>query len=383
MKLKKTRYPGVYTYETGNDKVFYISYRLRREDGTCKQVQEVAGRQKRDGMTPATASHIRSRRMLGKQLPNQARREKARAEKLKTQWTIGRLWEEYQHANPDRKEKGTQSLFCKYIDPYFGNKKPADILALDIDRLKRRELKDKSPQTVAHILGLLRRICRFAEARGLCPGPGFTIQLPRVSNEKTEDLTPEQLMMLLAVIDDHIKNRTSQRTGAYMMKLALLTGMRRGEMFKLKWDAIDWHRKNITLKDAKSGRDEIIPMSSYAERLLAEVRDHKIKSPFVFPGKNGAQLVDIKKQVNQIKKEAELPADFRALHGLRHVFASQLVSHGVSLDIVSKLLTHKGRSVTNRYAHIRDDVLKEAAELAGKLLEELVPANVSALKNIG
>lgn len=382
----KTNYAGVY-YIMGTDaatgkpeKIFHIRYRTKRRDGSWQEHTETAGRQHRDAMTPTRASHIRAKRMHGDQLPNRARRAKAKAAKLNKIWTVSTLWDEYQRANPDRKEKGMDSLFNKYIGPNFADKEPKDILALDIDRLKRRDLKDKSPQTVAHVLGLIRRIVRFGTTRGLCQGPGFTIQLPRVNNQKTEDLTPKQMARLLEIIDHHMKYNTPQRQGATMMKLALLTGMRRGEMFKLHWDEIDWHRKNITLRDAKSGQDEIIPMSKYAEQLLCEIKSYGEKSQFVFPGNGGGQLVDIKKQVNKIKAEAGLPADFRPLHGLRHVFASMLVSNGVSLDVVSRLLTHKGRSVTHRYAHFEDGILRQASELAGRLVEEAQAGNVLQLK---
>lgn len=377
MKRQKTRYPGVIFRDHHGDRTYYIRYRIRQGDGSFKQVEEVAGRSKRDNMTAAKASQIRARR-IGGEPSNHDRR----TERNKQTWTITKLWDEYQRANLDRKEKGMESLFDKYIGPHLGNKEPKDILVLDIDRLKRRDLKDKSPQTVAHVLGLLRRIINFGMKRGLCPGPGFTIQLPRVSNQKTEDLTPEQMAKLLEVIDGHVTHRTPQRQGAYMMKLALLTGMRRSEMFKLQWDDIDWHRKNIVLRDAKSGRDEIIPVSSYTENLLGDIHyEHASGSPYVFPGRSGGQLTDIKKQVNRIKVSAGLPADFRPLHGLRHVFASLLVSHGVSLDVVSRLLTHKGRSVTHRYSHIRDDVLMEAAELAGRLVEAAAGGSVAAIRS--
>lgn len=382
LKRKKTPYPGVYV-ATGTDpatgkpeKIYYIRFRLRTPDGSWSEHTETAGRQFRDNMTPAKASHIRAKKMHGEQLPNRERR--AQAAKTKRTWTIAALWQEYRSANPDLKDNGSiSSIYDKYIGPQFGDKKPKDIPALDIDRLKRRELKGKSPQTVAHVLELLRRLCNFGTKRGLCPGPGFTIQLPRLSNQKTEDLSPEQLAKLLEIIDGHIECRTPYRTGSCMMKLALLTGMRRAEMFRLQWDDIDRHRKNITLREAKSGRDEVIPLSSYAGKLLETIREaDESDSPFVFPGRTGGQLSDIKRQVNQIKAEAGLPSDFRPLHGLRHVFASMLVSRGVSLDIVSRLLTHKGRTVTHRYAHIRDDALMEAAELAGSLADPAESAPV-------
>lgn len=56
-------------------------------------------------------------------------------------------------------------------------------------------------------------------------------------------------------------------------------------------------------------------------------------------------------------------------HDLRHTFASHLVSNGVSLPVVGKLLGHVTPSITQRYAHLSNDSLKEATEKFGKILE--------------
>lgn len=374
---KKTDYPGVYV-ATGTDpatgkaeKVYYIRYRLKQPDGFWKEHTEAAGRQYRDKMTARKASVIRARKMHGDDLPNRERRAKAEAAKLKRSWTVSALWQEYKRAKPGLKDNGSfESIFNKYIAPHFGEKMPKDILALDIDRLKRRQLKDKSPQTVAHVLELLRRLCNFGSKRGLCQGLTFTIEMPRVHNQKTETLTPAQFSRLIEAIDDHIKNQTLL-PGVYMMRFALLTGMRRSEMFRLEWSDIDRHQKTITIRNSKGGGDPVIPLSSHAAKLLDWMKKDDNSSPYVFSGRSGGKLVDIKKQVNRIKAEAGLPADFRGLHGLRHVYASMLVSNGVSLDVVSRLLTHKGRTVTHRYAHFEDGVLRQASELAGELLEQV------------
>jgi site-specific recombinase XerD len=82
--------------------------------------------------------------------------------------------------------------------------------------------------------------------------------------------------------------------------------------------------------------------------------------------------VDINQQVNEIKKGAGLPRDFRPLHGLRHVFASMLASSGqVDLYTLQKLLTHKSPTMTQRYAHLRDQALRQASDLAGNLIGQL------------
>ena len=365
----KTRYPGVFELE-GNDTTFYIRYRLKKPNGEWKQVEETVGRKRRDNMTPAKASHIRAERIRGHQLPNQERR--AEAARKKKRWTISALWEAYQEANPGHKNLASDTtLFNRYLAPTFGDKRPKDILALDIDRLKRRQLKEKSPQTVAHALELLRRLSNFGLKRGLCPGLGFVIQMPRLDNAKTEDLTPGQLKRLLDVIDRHTTLKTPSCMAAYAMRLVLLTGLRRGELFRLKWDDINWHRRNLTLHETKGGRTQTIPLSSYAERLLNEIRDIGKESEFVFPGKSSGQLTTFVRPVNTIKKEAGLPDDFRPLHGLRHLFGTNLGNAGVDRDIIARLMTHAlDRSVTSRYVHYREETLREAAELAGRLVRE-------------
>ena len=83
--------------------------------------------------------------------------------------------------------------------------------------------------------------------------------------------------------------------------------------------------------------------------------------------------MDFNKPINRIKERAGLPKDFRPLHGLRHVYASILASSGqVDMYTLQKLLTHKTPQMTQRYAHLRDDTLKRASNLAGELINQAV-----------
>lgn len=206
--------------------------------------------------------------------------------------------------------------------------------------------------------GILRQ-----RAAATLPPLSFKIKLPKVNNTKTEDLTPEQLRRLWQAIEEE-----ENFQAANLMRLALLTGMRRGELFRLQWEHIDTERGFIRLVDPKGGVDNTIPLSADARNVL-EQHPRIGDSPYVFPGRNGQQRVDINKQVNRIKERAGLPKDFRALHGLRHVYASTLASCGkVDMYTLQKLLTHKSPAMTQRYAHLRDEALRSASDLAGALL---------------
>lgn len=366
-KRIKTSYPGIFFRESkriggkGSEKVYYVVY---KKDG--KVYEEKAGRQYADDMTPARAAHIRSELVEGKRPTRKEKRQQDQAvkEAEATKWTIQRLFNAYVEGRaPGKSLKTDLGRYAKYLKASFGDIEPKNILALDIDRLRISLLKEKSAQTVLHILNLLTWIINFGIKNGLCPGLPFHIKKPTVRNLVTEDLTSEQIQKLLTAIDNDIH----PQAGA-IMKLALFSGMRRGEMLKLRWKHIDFDRGFINIVDPKGGPDQVIPLNDAARELLD--KHPRTESPFVFPGRGGKQLVNASKAINKIKTKAGLPAKFRPLHGLRHVFASMLASSGkVDMYTLQKLLTHKGPAMTQRYAHLRDETLRNASNLAGEIIE--------------
>lgn len=370
-KRAKTTYQGV-TFIEGTslvgekpERIYYIRY---RKEG--KQVEEKAGRSS-EGMTPARASIIRAERMAGKRQSNAEERRKKEAEKKaeEARWTVTRLWESYKANKPNLKGIVTdENRFQNYVKPAFGDMLPSEIDPLSVDRLRVKLMKKKSTGTVKNVLELLRRVCNYGVKKNLTERLSFTIEMPNLNNLKTEDLTADQLEALLKAIDedDNIQ-------AANLMKMVLYTGMRRTELFKLKWNDIDETRGFIKISDPKGGVDEKIPLNDAARQLLKE--HPSTGSEYVFPGRNGGQRVDIHHQVNRIRDDAGLPKDFRALHGLRHVFASMLASSGkVDLYTLQRLLTHKSPFMTMRYAHLRDQALQDASQVAGDIVNGVMRA---------
>jgi integrase len=359
VKRVKTAYPGVY-YIMGKatdgrpERIYYIFY---RKGG--KQVEEKAGRQFQNDMTPARASRIRTQRIEGG-ASNRERREAARQEV----WTLTRLWQEYSAHKPITKGlRVDRSRFQKFIVPTLGNKEPQELSPLDFDRLRISVAKVHAPQTVKHVIALLVRIINHGARLGLCPGLRFKAPTIKVHNIKTEDLSPKQLAALTEAINEEYDHQA-----ANFMRMPLCTGMRRGELFKLRWDDIDFDRGFIHLRDPKGGKDQVIPLNQAAREVL-ESHPRDDDSPFVFPGRGGRQRTRPPRRINAIRERAGLPRDFRPLHGLRHVYASMLASSGqVDLFVLQKLLTHKSASMTMRYAHLRDDALRRASDLAGDLI---------------
>ncbi len=379
MKRHKTSYPGVFYREVerlggpGKERVYYIVFKKQG-----KVVEEKVGRHYVDDMTPARAAKIRGERIEGKRLSRKEVRERQVALKKAEadRWTVDRLWQEYTATKQIKGLAQDRSRFEKYIRPLWGNKEPKEIQPLEVDRLRLRILKDKAPQTAKLTLALLRRIVSFGVKRQLCEPLSFHLEMPKVNNLKTEDLTPDQLEALLKAIE-----ADPNLQAANFMKMALFTGMRRGELFKLQWQDVDFHQGFIHIRSPKGGQDMKIPLNQAARDLLAA--HPRTGSPYVFPGRGGNQRTDINKQVTRIKEMAGLPKTFRALHGLRHVYASMLVSSGqVDLYTLQKLLTHKSPAMTQRYAHLRDESLRRASDLAGDLLGQVINGNNDKVVNL-
>ena len=196
----------------------------------------------------------------------------------------------------------------------------------------------------------------------------FKIKVPKHDDRKTEDITHDQLQKLLEVL-----NEEDNILVANIMRLGLFTGMRKSETLRLQWDNIDFERGFISIRESTGGKSEKIPLNSSARALLENHPRHK-SSPFIFPGVKGEirHRNSFARQLRRIKKRAGLPDNFRPLHGLRHVYASMLASSGkVDMYTLQKLLTHKSPQMTQRYAHLRDETLKKASNLAGEIIDEI------------
>lgn len=383
MKRFKTAYPGVFTREAdriggkGKEKVYYAVF---KKDG--KVCEEKCGRQYADDMTPAKAARIRGELIEGKRKSRPEKREAQKA--IQDRWTIEKLWASYKETNPGLKSvKKDEARYKKHIGPSLGKKEPVDLAPLDVDRIRIFLLRTRKPATVRNVLELLRRIINFAGKKQLCKTPGFSIEMPKVNNIRTEDLNPEQMENLLLVLREGIvteKDGTQKMLdldAREAMLMALCSGMRAGEIFKLEWDDIDFLRGFISIRDPKGVTNQIIPLSVAARDLL-ENRTRSENSPYVFPGRKGRRRVSGAKQFRVIRDAAGLPKDFRPMQGLRHTFASNLASSGqVDLYTIQRLLTHKSPLMTQRYAHLRDETLRSAANLAGELMQAKKQADVA------
>lgn len=368
-KREKTQYPGVFfRKEKDGTKAFYILYRKGGRES--KLIEEPVGKSS-TGMTPAKAKNIRADRIRGIECSNKENREKLKLESNSSQSIINLkcLWDKYFDLNSEKSDIKKDLSLLRHVEDLL-EKNVEEITTYDIDILIKNLKNKKSSRsseddphnlslsTIAHVLELIRRLINFGIKRNLCKKPeNLSIEIPHVDNEKTEMLSDEEMKRYLQALDEE-----PDQDAVALIRLAMVTGMRKGALLGLKWSDCNFEKRTICLQGeyAKKGRTEYIPMNDSAKIILESINNRN--SEYVFPGKDGKKRNDYRRIARRVKKKAGLPEDFRPLHGLRHNFASTLASSGeVELYIIQKLLTHSSPQMTQRYAHLRDEALMEAS----------------------
>jgi integrase len=149
-----------------------------------------------------------------------------------------------------------------------------------------------------------------------------------------------------------------------LVLLAVNTGLRRGELLKLRWSDLELQRRILTVRGegAKTGQTRHVPLNSEAVQVMKAWRPIAFEPErWVFGGAEASKpLVAIKKGWAAVLKAGKVKG-FR-FHDLRHTFASKLVMAGVDLNTVRELLGHKSIAMTLRYAHLAPEHKAAAVE---------------------
>lgn len=294
----------------------------------------------------------------------------ADSQALRKSPTVAELAEQYlaQHAIPKKRPgsvRNDQSMLDRYVLPRLGRLRAVEVTHGDIQRLhnKMRE----TPYQANRTLALLSKMFELSIRWGMRPdNPARGVE--KYTEEKRDRwLSDEELGRLLSALSEH-----PNQIAANAVRLQLLTGARIGEVLSARWTDFDLDRGVWTKPShhTKQKRKEHLPLSGTARSLLVEMNaDNSKASAWLFPGRSPDQPYrDLKAFWRSVTKAAGLE-NYR-IHDNRHTHASHLVSSGLSLPIVGRLLGHTNPSTTQRYAHLADDPLREAAEVMAEKVRQ-------------
>jgi integrase len=235
-----------------------------------------------------------------------------------------------------------------------------------------------TPYQANRVLALLSKMFSLATEWGWRPeNPARGV--PRFHEDRREEwLQAEALQRFTQALDAY-----ADQSAADALRLLLLTGARASEVTKSEWPQFDLNR-GIWEKPShhtKQKRIEHTPLSEPAITLLRRMRP-KNASGLLFPDADGRPRVTLRWHWIQVCKAAGLvTAHVRKskrgtitryqptvrINDLRHSYASYLVSSGVSLHIVGRLLGHTQPQTTMRYAHLQDEALRDATNRFGAI----------------
>lgn len=292
-----------------------------------------------------------------------AQRAKARAIP-----TVSDFAETWLKAHVDAKLKSSTAKLYRvilrtHVLPALGKLRVDQVNEEHVERM--HSAAEASPYSANRAAAVASKLMDFAERRKLrAKNTNPAHGLERFREEKRERfLSNDEIGRLCSALSDPLIVARHSLFALAAIGLLLLTGMRRGEVLKLRWKEVDLDRGLLFLSDSKTGKKPVI-LSEHAAQLIASLPR---LNEWVFPGdKPGRPVEGLRKAWASVITHAHLPG--LRLHDLRHTFASVTAAQGASLPMIGRLLGHSQPSTTARYTHLAHDPLRDVANRAGAMI---------------
>jgi integrase len=268
--------------------------------------------------------------------------------------------------------RGYDFLLRKYLMPIFGDCGLAEINRQIIQGFVAQMSKNLAPKSVSLAKNCLSKVLSSAVEWGyIQANPAIGVRLPTLTiRQERIALTPEQLWQLLAELEEPYKS---------MVLIATLTGLRRGELFALRWGVLDFERKLIRVRESvyeghfgtPKTRSSIrsVAMSEVLARIFRNLRPKDATAnDLVFSSRKGTPLQSeniLKRIIHPACERLKLPKV--GWHTLRHTSATLLHEHE-PLRVAQAILGHSDLQTTLGYTHVLPGWQRDAM----KRLEDVV-----------
>ena len=261
------------------------------------------------------------------------------------------------------------SLFKLWIDPAVGKLPLVEVGFTHWDALlKRMDKSGLSQRTKEYAAGVLRRILRHAQDRGM------EIKIPTArqigasapkDNRRLRVLTPAESETILTELE------TRDVHAWRVVKFAMLTGCRASEAFKLRWRDVDLEAEHLRFVDTKNKEARTLFLSPTLLELLQSFGPGA-SDAVVFPRADGKPHVEAPHHFKEVIQEQKMnegrgPRDRISFHSIRHTVATNLA--GI-LDIRSLMdvMGWKQVAMAARYVHSNESTKRAAMAALEKTL---------------
>lgn len=260
------------------------------------------------------------------------------------------------------------NIIMHHIKPHLGHILPQELSTIMVEEFGNQLLQHLAPKTVRDTLCLLRSILKYCRKQIGEPFPDIDIIYPKDPKKEMRILTREEQELFIRHL---LADMDAMRFG---ILLALLTGMRIGEICALRWRDISMkeqvihvhqtmqriqtisniaeaHKTKVMIGPAKSeASDRVIPLTAYTITLCEKVYCADEEAYVLTGGREYMEPRVLQYQLGKITKECCLEGVH--FHTLRHTFATRCVEVGFEIKSLSEILGHSSSKITlDRYVH--------------------------------
>ncbi|MDS0257034.1 tyrosine-type recombinase/integrase [Thermoplasmatales archaeon AK] len=244
------------------------------------------------------------------------------------------------------------SFFARMFHSFMGGKL-SGVTERDIERFKQFLAIEKGYSKASQYLAILAvkhflKLLKYNMPDNLRP--------PRRSRHIPVYLSETEAAEMIEASADNGRDQA-------MVLLLATTGLRVGEMCRLRVQDVDISERIIFVKSGKGDKDRIVPMSEECSAVLSRYILHYRKAnsgDYLFPGRDGSHIdsSSVERRIRKIAKAAGLKKKITP-HVLRHTFATAVLKNGGDIRFIQQILGHASISTTEIYTHIDSGMLKE------------------------
>lgn len=260
--------------------------------------------------------------------------------------------------------EGYAHQYSRHIESWLGSRRLSAIHATDIDRFHSSVGKHIGPYAANRAISLISSVFNDAILKGWHgENPANGIQrFPEPS--RTRFLQEDEIGPFIRACE--AARTTRLRTVAEIVLLALLSGLRRRNVCRARWEQIDFDRRvwNIPADEMKNGEPHSVYLCDYLHQMLmARYRDRN-GSVWVFSSTRAkGPLMEPKKGLARIVEQAKINPQGIHMHCLKHTFLTYADDLGLPSAVRKRLAAHKrSGDVTDGYTHALERRVREAYE---------------------